>query len=229
MQHREFHRAYRVGWLRAAVLGADDGMVSTASLLMGVAASGAGRTALLVAGVAGLVGGAMSMAAGEYVSVSSQRDAERADIELEQRELAVDADHELRELARIYERRGLDPDLARRVATAMHAHDALDAHVRDELGIVPEAMARPAQASVVSATSFAVGAAVPLVVGLLSGRDVRIALIAVATLVGLAGLGATGSRLGGAPARRGALRVAVGGAIAMAVTALIGRLVGIAI
>ncbi len=229
MQHREIHRSHRIGWLRAAVLGANDGVVSTASLLIGIAASGAARTALLVAGVAGLVGGAMSMAAGEYVSVSSQRDTEKADMELEVRELETDPDHELRELSRIYERRGLDPELAHQVAVAMHEHDPVGAHLRDELGIVPGGLARPVQASVVSAASFAVGAALPLVVATLSARDVRIALLAVTTLVGLAGLGALGSRLGGAPLLRGAARVTVGGGIAMLVTALIGRLVGVAV
>jgi vacuolar iron transporter family protein len=223
---REVHRSGRAGWLRAAVLGADDGLVSTASLIIGVAASSASRGAVLVAGLAGLVAGAMSMAAGEYVSVSSQRDAERADIDLERRQLAADPAVELAELTDIYVRRGLDRELAATVADRLTSVDPLGAHLRDELGFSHAARARPGQAAVVSAASFAVGAAAPLLAVLLAPAANRIAATAAATLVLLAVLGVIGGRLGGAPAAPAALRVAVGGGLAMLVTAVIGRLVG---
>jgi VIT1/CCC1 family predicted Fe2+/Mn2+ transporter len=225
---RETHRSGRAGWLRAAVLGADDGLVSTASLIIGVAAASAPRGTVLVAGLAGLVAGAMSMAAGEYVSVSSQRDAERADVDLERRELAADPAAELDELTGIYMRRGLDRGLAAAVASRLSEVDPLGAHLRDELGFSDAARARPAQAGVVSAGSFAVGAAAPLLAVLLAPAPARIVVTAVATLILLAVLGAIGGRLGGAPVMPAALRVAVGGGLAMAATALIGGLVGVA-
>jgi VIT1/CCC1 family predicted Fe2+/Mn2+ transporter len=224
--HREAHRSGRAGWLRAAVLGADDGIISTASLVIGVAASNASRGAVLVAGLAGLVAGAMSMAVGEYVSVSSQRDAERADVDLERRQLAANPEAELAELTDIYMRRGLERELAATVAKRLTAVDPLGAHLRDELGFSDAARARPVQAGVVSAATFAVGAAAPLLAVLLAPDAARIAVTAAATLLLLVVLGAVGGRLGGAPAAPAVLRVAVGGGLAMATTALIGRLVG---
>jgi len=228
LSRSEVHRSGRAGWLRAAVLGADDGLVSTASLIIGVAAASAPRGTVLVAGLAGLVAGAMSMAAGEYVSVSSQRDAERADVDLERRELAADPAAELDELTDIYTRRGLDRGLAAAVASRLSEVDPLGAHLRDELGFSDAARARPVQAGVVSAASFAVGAAAPLLAVLLAPAEARIVVTAVATLILLAVLGAIGGRLGGAPTMPAALRVAVGGGLAMAATALIGGLVGVA-
>jgi vacuolar iron transporter family protein len=224
--HREAHRSGRAGWLRAAVLGADDGIVSTASLVIGVAAAAASRDAVLVAGVAGLVAGATSMAAGEYVSVSSQRDAEQADIARERRELAADPDLEQVELAEVYVRRGLDRPLAATVAERLMEADPLGSHVRDELGLQPGRLARPLQAAVVSAGSFAIGAALPLVLIVLAPVRVRILVTALGALGLLAVLGGVGARLGGARAGRAALRVTVGGALAMGLTALIGQLVG---
>jgi VIT1/CCC1 family predicted Fe2+/Mn2+ transporter len=224
--HREAHRRDRVGWLRAGVLGAQDGIVSTASLLIGVTAANAGRTEMLVAGSAALVAGSLSMAAGEYGSVSSQRDTELADIEKETGELARYPEHELEELTDIYEGRGLDPELARRVAVALTKTDPLGSHVRDELGIVEETMARPVQAAAVSAVSFAVGAGLALLIAAVSPVDARVAVIALCTLILLALLGTFGARLGGAPPRRAAIRILVGGGIAMAATALIGLAVG---
>jgi VIT1/CCC1 family predicted Fe2+/Mn2+ transporter len=228
LTRREVHRSGRAGWLRAAVLGADDGLVSTASLIIGVAAASVPRGTVLVAGLAGLVAGAMSMAAGEYVSVSSQRDAERADVDLERRELAADPAAELDELTDIYMRRGLDRGLAAAVASRLSEVDPLGAHLRDELGFSDAARARPVQAGVVSAASFAVGAAAPLLAVLLAPAEARIVVTAVATLILLAVLGVIGGRLGGAPAMPAALRVAVGGGLAMAATVLIGGLVGVA-
>lgn len=227
-RHAEMHLSGRVAWLRAAVLGADDGIVSTASLMIGVAASDASRNAILTAGLAGLVAGAMSMAAGEYVSVSSQRDAEEADIARERAELASDPDFELDELTQVYEQRGLTPALAREVAVQLTAADPLGTHLRDELGVTEGDLARPVQASVVSALSFALGAALPLLTLLVAPASVRIAVIAVAAIVFLGVLGVVGSRLGGAGATRPAFRVMAGGGLAMLVTALIGRLVGAA-
>jgi len=224
--HRETHRSARIGWLRAGVLGAQDGIVSTASLLIGVAAANGGSTALLVAGTAALVAGAMSMAVGEFSSVSSQRDTELADIERETRELARYPEHELEELTQIYEKRGLDRELAGAVARQLTAADPLGSHIRDELGIVPEAMARPLQASLVSAASFGIGAALALLTAMLAPSGARIAVISVVTLVLLGVVGVVGARLGGASATRAAVRIVVGGGLAMAATALIGAAVG---
>jgi vacuolar iron transporter family protein len=212
--------------LRAAVLGADDGIVSTAALMLGVAASDASHTAILTAGVAGLVAGAMSMAAGEYVSVSSQRDTERADIKKEEQELAEDPEAEKLELQRMYEDRGLSLDVAEMVAIQLTEHDALGAHTRDELGLDARMLARPLQASVVSAVSFALGGSVPLIFEIVAPAQVRTPAILFATLLALTVLGGVGAHLGGAPTRRGAVRVLIGGTAAMAVTSLIGRLVG---
>jgi len=225
--HRENHRSARAGWLRAAVLGSDDAIVSTASLMIGVAAASATRGATLVAGLAGLVAGAMSMAVGEYVSVSSQRDAERADVDRERRELAAQPVAELAELAEIYRRRGLDVGLARQVAEQLSAHDRLGTHLRDELGIERGTMARPLQAAWISAAAFASFALVPIAGLLVAPETARLPAIAAVSLTALAALGALGGHLGGAPLVRAALRVTLGGGLAMAVTALIGRLLGV--
>lgn len=227
--NRELHRSGRSGWLRAAVLGSNDAIVSTASLMLGVAASEASRSATLVAGVAGLVAGSMSMAVGEYVSVSAQRDAERADIDMEKRELAHEHEAELAELTEIYRKRGLDESLARQVAEQLSVHDALAAHLRDELGIHPGELARPMQAAWISAMSFAVFALVPIAALLLAPASSRAASIALASLLSLAGLGAFGAHLGGAPRGRAALRVVVGGALAMGLTAAIGHFLGVSV
>ena len=229
LPHPEHHRSQRVGWLRAAVLGANDGIVSTASLIVGVAAADTSRQMILTAGFAGLAAGALSMAVGEYVSVSSQRDAERADLAQERRELAVDPVSELNELTRIYERRGLDAPLAAEVARQLTHHDALGAHVRDELGLTAVAIARPLQAAGSSAAAFTVGALVPVLAALASPASPRILAIAAAALVALAGLGAVGARLGGAPMGAAALRITVLSAVAMAISAAIGALVGTAV
>ena len=223
------HRSSRAAWLRAAVLGSDDAIVSTASLMIGVAASSASNGAILVAGVAGLVAGSMSMAVGEYVSVSSQRDAERADTEREKRELAAQPQAELHELAMIYVKRGLDKELAVKVAEQLSARDPLGAHMLDELRIDQTAYARPLQAAGISAASFAFFAVVPIAALLLAPAALRIPLIAALSLVSLALLGALGGYLGGAPLGRAALRVALGGALAMAVTAAIGRLLRVSV
>jgi VIT1/CCC1 family predicted Fe2+/Mn2+ transporter len=223
----EMHRSGRAGWLRAAVLGSDDAIVSTASLMIGVAAASASKGAILVAGVAGLVAGAMSMAVGEYVSVSSQRDAEQADIGLETHELTAEPEAELQELAQIYVNRGLEKGLALKVAEQLSAHDRLGAHMRDELGIDQTSLARPLQAAWISAASFASFAIVPIVALLVSPAAWRIPMIAVFSLVSLASLGAFGGHLGGAPLGRAALRVTIGGALAMTVTALIGKILGV--
>ena len=227
--HPERHLAHRAGWLRAGVLGANDGILSTASLVLGVAASGAGRSAIVTAGVAGLVAGATSMAAGEYVSVSSQRDTERADLDLEQRELAARPEIERDELAAIYRDRGLSAELADRVAEELSFGDRLLAHARDELGIDPGDLARPLQAAWTSAISFAVGAAVPLIAIAFAPSGARIVVAIAITLVALAVLGLVGARLGGAPTLPAVIRVVVGGAFAMAVTMGIGALVGTAV
>jgi VIT1/CCC1 family predicted Fe2+/Mn2+ transporter len=219
---------HRIGWLRAAVLGANDGIVSTASLVVGVAAAGSERGAVLVAGLAGLVAGAMSMAAGEYVSVSSQADAEKADIARETHELQEKPDAELDELTRIYMERGLDEELARRVATQLTERDALSAHARDELGISEAVAANPVQAAIVSALTFAVGAVVPLIVALLAPADQITLGVAVTTLVALAALGGLGASAGGAGIFKGAIRVTFWGALAMAATASVGRIFGVA-
>ena len=225
----ERHRSGRAAWLRAAVLGADDAIVSTASLMIGVAASSASTSAILVAGVAGLVAGSMSMAVGEYVSVSSQRDAEQADIELEKRELLGQPEAELQELAMIYVNRGLDPALAMQVAEQLSARDRVGTHLRDELKIDEAALARPMQAAWISAASFGCFAVVPIAGLLLAPAYMRIPVIAAVSLVTLAGLGALGGRLGGAPLGRASLRVTLGGSLAMAVTAAIGRLLGVSL
>ncbi len=227
--HGEVHRSQRAGWLRAAVLGADDAIVSTASLLIGVAASSASLHTLLITGIAALVAGSMSMAVGEYVSVSSQRDAEQADIELEERELEGQPQAELNELTLIYVKRGLHKDLAHQVAVELTKHDQLTAHLRDELGIDPDELARPLQAAWISAFSFGSFALLPIVALLLAPSAWRIPSVAALSLLSLASLGALGAHLGGAPRFRAALRVCVGGSLAMGVTALIGHLVGSAV
>jgi len=227
--HRESHRTDRIGWLRAAVLGANDGIVSTASLVLGVAAAGAARGDVLLAGVAGLVAGAMSMAAGEYVSVRSQADTEAADLARERRELAADVPAEQRELASIYVKRGLEPALAEQVALQLMAHDALAAHARDELGISDVLAARPVQAALSSAASFTAGAALPLVVAAVAPTSLQGATVAGSSLVFLAGLGALAARTGGAPVIAGAWRVTFWGALAMALTAGVGALFGTAV
>ena len=222
----EVHLSHRSNWLRAAVLGANDGIVSTASLVLGVAAAGASGRAIVTAGIAGLMAGALSMAAGEYVSVSSQRDSEGADLRLEERELSNDPGGELRELADIYERRGLSADLALQVAVALSSGGALAAHARDELGLDEQRRARPLQAAWASALSFAAGAILPLIAIAFSPPSARAVICVAVTLVALALLGDAGARLGGAPQLRATLRVLVWGALAMAVTAGIGALVG---
>jgi vacuolar iron transporter family protein len=222
----ETHLSHRSNWLRASVLGANDGIVSTSSLVLGVAASGASARAIVTAGIAGLVAGALSMAAGEFVSVSSQRDSEQADLRLEARELLNDPDGELRELAAIYERRGLDPALAGEVAAALTHSDALGAHARDELGLGEERLAQPLQAAWASALSFSAGAVLPLLAVALTPSGARVITAVVVTLLALALLGDLGARLGGAPRRPATVRVIAWGAVAMAITAGIGALVG---
>ncbi len=226
MPHRERHRTQHIGWLRAAVLGANDGIVSTASLVVGVAAAHAAHDAVLVAGVAGLVAGAMSMAAGEYVSVSSQSDTEQADVARERKELAADVGHERAELAAIYVARGLDPALAKQVAEQLMAKDALAAHMRDELGISETISARPVQAALTSAASFAVGAALPLLMVVVASVNALVMLVAGTSVVFLALLGVLAAKIGGAPILLGAVRVTFWGALAMALTAGVGALFG---
>jgi len=227
--HAENHLVSRIGWLRAAVLGANDGLISTASLVVGVAAAATQRSEIMLAGVAGLVAGAMSMAAGEYVSVSSQADTEQADLDRERKELTDEPALELDELTNIYVERGVTPELARQVAEQMSAKDAFAAHARDELGIVDHAVARPVEAAITSAITFSVGAALPLIVALLTPTAMVSWAVSAASLLGLAVLGAVGARLGGAPMLRGTARVVFWGAFAMAATAVIGRLVGHAV
>lgn len=227
--HRERHLIDRIGWLRAAVLGANDGLVSTASLIVGVAASAANTGEILVAGSASLVAGAMSMAAGEYVSVSSQPDTEQADLARERRELADDVSAEREELARIYVDRGLDHALALQVAEQLMARDALGAHARDELGISEITTARPVQAALTSAATFSAGAALPLATAALSPGNLAVYTVSAASLVFLAVLGALGAKAGGAPIARATARVTFWGVLAMAVTAGIGSLVGKAV
>ncbi|NMM05283.1 VIT family protein [Polaromonas sp.] len=224
--HPELHRTERIGWLRAAVLGANDGIVSTASLMVGVAAASAGSGALLLTGVAGLVAGAMSMAAGEYVSVSSQSDTEQADLVRERAELVASPESEHRELASIYVTRGLTPELATQVAQQLMAHDAVGAHARDELGISAAVSARPVQAALTSAATFAAGAALPLLTAVLAPAAQLVPLLAGTSLVFLTALGALAARAGGAPVLKAALRVAFWGALAMGITAGVGRLFG---
>jgi len=226
MSHREQHRTERIGWLRAAVLGANDGIVSTASLVIGVAAAHAASHEILVAGVAGLIAGAMSMAAGEYVSVSSQSDTEQADLARERKELAADPSAELAELTGIYVARGLDPLLAKQVAERLTANDALAAHARDELGISESLSARPVQAAFASAGTFAVGAAMPLLAAILASGPSLIPVVAGSSLLFLAILGGLAAFTGGASAIRGAVRVTFWGALAMALTAGVGALFG---
>jgi VIT1/CCC1 family predicted Fe2+/Mn2+ transporter len=226
MHHREGHRTGRLGWLRAAVLGADDGILSTASLVVGVATAHASRGNVILAGIAGLVAGALSMAAGEYVSVSSQADTERADLERERAELVSMPEAELQELAAIYVGRGLEPDLAHRVAIQLMAHDALGAHARDELGISEELQARPLQAAMASAATFAVGAALPLGVMVIAPDGWIVPAVAAASIVSLAVLGALAARAGGARPIAGAARVTFWGVLAMAVTSGVGALFG---
>jgi VIT1/CCC1 family predicted Fe2+/Mn2+ transporter len=226
---KEVHRSHRSGWLRAAVLGANDGVVSTASLIAGVAAAGATSGVVLLTGVAGLVAGAMSMAAGEYVSVHSQADTEQADIEQERREQVNDPHHEHAELAAIYEARGLDAALASEVARQLMDRDALAAHAQDELGIPVDGQARPVQAAASSALAFAAGAGVPLIVVLLAPAEVMVAVVTITSLITLTLLGAVAARVGGASPLRGALRVTFWGAAAMALTALVGSWFGVAV
>jgi VIT1/CCC1 family predicted Fe2+/Mn2+ transporter len=224
MRNVELHFSQRIGWLRAAVLGADDGIVSTASLILGVAAAGAPTSGVLIAGVAGLAAGSMSMAAGEYVSVSSQSDTENADLEREKKELKENSASEHKELAQIYEKRGLDPAHAKQVAQQLMAHDALGAHARDELGITEIHRARPVQAALASAASFAVGAVLPLIMVLVAPRGLLTWLVVALSLVCLSTLGAIASRAGGAKAWLGAVRVTFWGALAMAITYGVGVL-----
>jgi len=226
VRHQERHRTGRIGWLRAGVLGANDGIVSTASLVVGVAAAHATSHDVLVAGVAGMVAGAMSMAAGEYVSVSSQADTERADIERERKELATDAEFERKELTEIYVNRGLEPSLAQAVADQLMAHDALGAHARDELGLTEIHTARPIQAALASAVTFAAGATLPLLAVLVTRSSTMIPLVAGSSLVFLAIMGGVAARTGGARVAVGAGRVTLWGALAMAATAAVGTLFG---
>jgi VIT1/CCC1 family predicted Fe2+/Mn2+ transporter len=227
ISHRERHLVSRVGWLRAAVLGANDGIVSTASLIVGVAAAAQGRNEILIAGVAGLVAGAMSMAAGEYVSVSSQSDTENADLARERAELRDQPDAEVDELTRIYAARGIEPGLARQVAVQLMAKDALGAHARDELGISEITTARPIQAAFTSAATFSAGAAMPVVAAMASPRPAVVWVVAAISLVALAILGGIGARTGGAPVAKAVVRVTFWGAVAMVVTAGIGAVFGV--
>ena len=227
MSHSEIHRSHRIGWLRAAVLGANDGIVSTASLIIGVAAASVAHEGILLAGAAGLVAGAMSMAAGEYVSVSSQSDTEKADLALEKKSLEQDVEFEKDELAKIYERRGLESALAKQVAEQLMAHDALGAHARDEIGISENVSAQPVQAAFSSAGTFTVGAALPLVVAWVVPDSQLIPVVAVFSLVFLALLGGIAARAGGASITVGAIRVTFWGALAMALTAGVGRMFGV--
>jgi VIT1/CCC1 family predicted Fe2+/Mn2+ transporter len=226
IRHREQHRTGRIGWLRAAVLGANDGIVSTASLIVGVAAASTGRHEVLLAGIAGLVAGSLSMAAGEYVSVSSQEDTEQADLAKERHELATEPEAEERELAGIYVHRGVEPEVARTVAQQLMAHDALGAHARDELGLTEQMTARPLQAALASAATFAVGAALPIITFVLAPAAHASIIVAAISLVCLAALGALAARAGGASPWIGMARVAFWGAVAMALTAGVGKLFG---
>lgn len=227
MSHAEIHRSHRVGWLRAAVLGANDGIVSTASLIIGVAAAGTAHEGILLAGVAGLVAGAMSMAAGEYVSVSSQSDTENADLALEQQSLDGNAEFEKNELAKIYESRGVEPLLALQVAEQLMNHDALGAHARDEIGISKDGNARPVQAAFSSAATFTLGAALPLMIAWAVPVDLLMYLVPVSSLVFLTLLGGIAARAGGASITIGAVRVVFWGALAMALTAGVGLMFGV--
>ena len=228
MKHSEYHRLHHIGWLRAAVLGANDGIISTASLVIGVASAHMAHASILLTGVAGLVAGTMAMAAGEYVSVSSQADTEAADLERERIELETDFDHELNELAGIYIGRGLTPDLAHQVALQLSAHDALGAHARDELGINEMMTARPLQAALASAASFSIGATLPLIIVLMMSTNNLIMPVALFSLVFLAILGGLAAKVGGANCWVGTARVAFWGVLAMAVSAGVGSLLGVA-
>lgn len=225
----EEHRSHRSNWLRAAVLGANDGIVSVASIMLGVATAQASNSIILTAGIAGLAAGALSMAAGEYVSVSSQKDSENADIDIERRSIEANPDVELEELTHIYIERGLKPELAKEVATELHAHDAVSAHLRDELGIYDFGGANPAQASIASAVSFSIGASVPIIGVLVAPASHLQLAIVIFALVALAVSGAIGASLGGGNRLRAASRVLIGGSIAMAITSAIGHLVGLAV
>jgi len=226
MAHRERHRSERIGWLRASVLGANDGIVSTASLVVGVASANATRHDVLLAGIAGLVAGALSMAAGEYVSVSSQADTERADLDRERHELATQPEAEEDELTGIYVQRGLDPDLARTVARQLMSKGALAAHARDELGLTDELAARPLQAAIASAATFAVGAGIPVLTILLAPANALVSVVAIVSVVCLMSLGTMAAQVGGAPVLVGAARVTIWGMLAMLATATVGRLFG---
>ena len=227
MTTHETHRSHRVGWLRAAVLGANDGIVSTASLIIGVAAANASHSDILLAGLAGLVAGAMSMAAGEYVSVSSQSDTEQADLKQERISLQQNIDFERNELAKIYEERGLTPDLAHQVAAQLMEHDALGAHARDEIGIIETTRARPIQAALSSAATFTLGAALPLITAWLIPLSQLIPIVALLSLVFLAVLGSIAAQAGGAPILKASIRVTFWGALAMALTAGVGQIFGV--
>lgn len=224
MRHLEIHRTHRTGWLRASVLGANDGILSTSSLIMGVAAAGATADGILTAGIAGLVAGAMSMAAGEYVSVCSQADTEKADTSREAKELAENVEHEHAELRDIYIKRGLEKQLATEVATQLMQHDALGAHLRDELGITESLTAKPLQAAIASAATFAIGAVLPILIAMILPPSILIAGIAIGTLILLSLLGFLAAKTGGAPIMRSVLRVSFWGALAMGVTTVIGSL-----
>ncbi|WP_309397172.1 VIT1/CCC1 transporter family protein [Cerasicoccus maritimus] len=223
----EHHRSERIGWLRAAVLGANDGIVSTASIVVGVASAGSSSEAILIAGMAAMVAGAMSMAAGEYVSVFSQADTEQADLELEKRELAIHPADEMQELAEIYEKRGLDKDLAMKVARQLMAKDALGAHARDELGITDIVTARPLQAAMSSAAAFAAGAMAPLATAFFAEGQALIWIVSIVSLISLALLGGIAAKAGGAPVVRAAIRVTFWGALAMIVTGVVGHFFGV--
>lgn len=227
MTHEETHKAHRAGWLRAAVLGANDGIVSTASLIIGVTAANTSHDNIILAGFAGLVAGAMSMAAGEYVSVSSQSDTEKADLAIEEKALNENYEQEIEELAEIYEGRGVEPSLARQVAEQLMAHDALGAHARDDIGISDTGNANPLQAALSSAATFTIGAALPLLLTLLTSTSILIPVVACASLVFLALLGGLAAKAGGASVAIGAMRVTFWGALAMVLTAAIGHVVGV--
>lgn len=227
MRHSEFHRSHHTNWLRAAVLGANDGIVSTASLIVGVAAANASHQTILLSGVAGVIAGAMSMAAGEYVSVSSQADTESADLAREKQELATDQESELKELTNIYIGRGLTPKLAHQVAVQLTDHDALGAHARDELGITEIVSAKPLQAALTSAAAFSIGALLPLFAALFTATDKTIVVVAIISLLSLAGLGGVAAKVGGANIYVGITRVTFWGVLAMISTAIIGRLFGV--
>lgn len=224
--HHESHKSHRAPWLRAAVLGMNDGVVSTASLMLGVLAASASESAVFTAGIAGLTAGALSMAAGEYVSVSSQRDSELSDIEIEKQSLRDNPEEELRELAHVYERRGVDTDLAIKVATQLHEHDAVEAHVRYELGIGKDTLARPMQAAIASAAAFAIGAFIPILAAVLANQSNGAWVISSVSLFALFVSGAVSAHIGGGHKLKAALRVFIGGSLAMAITFLIGHLIG---